>query len=204
MPRLPRAERRQQILNAAIDLFAEGGFRGVTTKRIARAAGVSEGTIFLHFPTKHALYDAMLLEKMQGHHALAELVPADEAVPLAETLTRLADRLLDKQHRNRALLRLLLYSALEEHSLAKELYHVHLQGPFAGLTELLRQARARGEIRAVDPEAAARIFAAIVTHHILMREIFGQDEHDGGSLQHTIANYVDIYLRGILPPQRGR
>ena len=203
MPRLPRAERRQQILNAAINLFAEGGFRGVTTKRIARSAGVSEGTIFLHFPTKHALYDAILLEKMRAQRPAA-LILDDPHASLTDILTRLADRLLDKEHRNPALLRLLLYSALEEHSLAKDLYRVHLEGPFQGLTALLRRARERGEIRAVDLEAAARVFAAIVTHHILLRELFGSGERDRASLHDAITSYVDIYLRGILSAEGGR
>ena len=53
-------ERRSQILHVAIKLFSQNGFRGTTTKEIARAAGVSEAMVFRHFATKEELYHAIL------------------------------------------------------------------------------------------------------------------------------------------------
>ncbi len=50
--RLPGTERRAQLLEVAISIFGQRGFRGATTKAIAEAAGVSEATIFRHFPSK--------------------------------------------------------------------------------------------------------------------------------------------------------
>jgi AcrR family transcriptional regulator len=58
--RLSSDERRKSILKAARGVFAENGFRGTTTKALAEAAGVSEALLFQHFPTKEALYAAML------------------------------------------------------------------------------------------------------------------------------------------------
>ncbi len=58
--RLSSEERREMILKAARGVFAENGFRGTTTKALAGAAGVSEALLFQHFPTKEALYTAML------------------------------------------------------------------------------------------------------------------------------------------------
>ena len=58
--RLSSDERRELILKAARRVFAENGFRGTTTKALAGAAGVSEALLFQHFPTKEALYTAML------------------------------------------------------------------------------------------------------------------------------------------------
>src|SRR3982751_5726335 len=55
--------RREQILATAINLFSRNGFRGTTTKEIARAAGVSEAMVFRHFATKEALYGAILDDK---------------------------------------------------------------------------------------------------------------------------------------------
>ena len=54
--RLPAAERRQSLLEAALPIFAAGSYRGVTTAEIARAAGVSEPVLYRHFPSKRALY----------------------------------------------------------------------------------------------------------------------------------------------------
>src|SRR6266513_1757554 len=47
--------RRDEILNAAAGVFAQHGFRGSTTRRIADAAGVNEITIFRQFGSKEAL-----------------------------------------------------------------------------------------------------------------------------------------------------
>ena len=52
--------RRQQILEVAMRLFSQHGFRGTTTKEIAQAAGVSEAMVFRHFATKQELYSAIL------------------------------------------------------------------------------------------------------------------------------------------------
>jgi AcrR family transcriptional regulator len=58
--RLTGEERRESILTAARRVFAERGFPGTTTKALAEAAGVSEALLFKHYPSKEALYTAML------------------------------------------------------------------------------------------------------------------------------------------------
>jgi AcrR family transcriptional regulator len=59
--RLSSEERRQAIVKAVRRVFAEKGFHGTTTRELAKAAGVSEALLFKHFPSKEALYSAMLL-----------------------------------------------------------------------------------------------------------------------------------------------
>ena len=53
-------ERREQILQTAVNLFSQRGFKGTTTKEIASAAGVSEAMVFRHFENKDDLYGAIL------------------------------------------------------------------------------------------------------------------------------------------------
>lgn len=48
-------ERRDQILDAAQDLFLKHGLAGVTTRQIARAVGISQPSLYAHFPTREAL-----------------------------------------------------------------------------------------------------------------------------------------------------
>src|SRR5689334_15289508 len=67
-PRLPASDRRRQLLETALDVFAKKGFGGTTTKEIAAAAGVTEAIIFRHFPNKQALYTAVL----DFHHEAGE------------------------------------------------------------------------------------------------------------------------------------
>src|SRR5947209_12434188 len=58
--RMSSEERHKQIVQTAIRLFSQKGFRGTTTKEIALAAKVNEAIIFRHFATKDDLYTAIL------------------------------------------------------------------------------------------------------------------------------------------------
>ncbi len=63
---------RDKILNAAIDLFSQNGFKGVTTKQIAEAASVNEVTLFRQFGSKKKIFE----EVMEVFHFETELKTA--------------------------------------------------------------------------------------------------------------------------------
>jgi len=83
--RLPGEERSRAIVSAALGLYAREGFSGTTTRRIARAAGVSEALVFKHFPHKESLYRAILKTKIRD---------AERALPLDSSLLELSDEAL--------------------------------------------------------------------------------------------------------------
>jgi len=60
VPRLTAEARKEAIVEAVQDVFAEKGFDGTTTRDLAKAAGVSEALLYKHFPSKESLYAAML------------------------------------------------------------------------------------------------------------------------------------------------
>jgi AcrR family transcriptional regulator len=70
-------DRRQEILAAAAGVFAQYGFLGATTRRIAEAAGVNEVTLFRYFGSKETL----LLEAMQ-HNTLSSGITELPAIPV--------------------------------------------------------------------------------------------------------------------------
>ena len=57
---MSRETTRANILDSALELFASHGFAGVTTKQIAERAGLTEVTLFRHFPTKRTLFESVL------------------------------------------------------------------------------------------------------------------------------------------------
>jgi AcrR family transcriptional regulator len=74
--RLSAAERRERILTAATALIAERGFAGAPIDAIARAAGVSPPVLYDHFPSKLALYEAVLDSHFANLRAIWAEFPA--------------------------------------------------------------------------------------------------------------------------------
>ncbi|MFQ2244525.1 TetR/AcrR family transcriptional regulator [Aeromonas enteropelogenes] len=70
-------DKRRQILDAALALCAEDGLQGAATARIAKAAGVANGTLFHHFPSKEALILQLYQDvKQRMGAAICEANPA--------------------------------------------------------------------------------------------------------------------------------
>jgi AcrR family transcriptional regulator len=84
--RLDSEERRRGIVEAALPLFARKGFTRTTTKEIAEAARVSEALVFKHFPSKQALYEAIVGLGCEADPALERL---DALEPSTSTLVHM-------------------------------------------------------------------------------------------------------------------
>lgn len=88
--RLKAADRRTSILEAAAAAFAARGLAGARTLEIAQAAGVSEALLYRHFPSKQALYEAVLdrLAEQQDHNFRVLSLPEPSTRGLVECLWR--------------------------------------------------------------------------------------------------------------------
>jgi AcrR family transcriptional regulator len=73
-----KAETRQRILEAARQLLAASGYEASTTRDIADAAGIANGTLFNYFPNKEAILAALVAEATAGMHADFESLSPDE------------------------------------------------------------------------------------------------------------------------------
>src|SRR5260370_37211348 len=114
-------ERRLQILQVAVSLFSQRGFRGTTTKEIAQAAGVSEAMVFRHFATKQELYSAILDYKACLTDAAEPCLLVADAVARKDdraVFEQLAFNYLQRHDKDTEFHRLLFYAALEGHELA--------------------------------------------------------------------------------------
>lgn len=80
--RLPAAERREQLLGTAVEVFGSRGFHAASMDDVARAAGVTKPVLYQHFGSKRALYREVLedvgaqLLQLIGEHVVAEDHPA--------------------------------------------------------------------------------------------------------------------------------
>ncbi len=66
MVRILSTEKREKLLTTALKLFVDQGVQNTSTAKIAKEAGMAAGTLFLYFPTKQELLDALALEIARG------------------------------------------------------------------------------------------------------------------------------------------
>lgn len=125
--RLDSDERRKAIVTAAVPLFARKGFAGTTTKELAEAAGISEGLLFRHFPSKKQLYGEILRLGCEGDPALERLAALQPSTATLVQMTRFMVRYfllgagVDRAELDTRL-RLVLHSFLEDGEYARELF----------------------------------------------------------------------------------
>jgi AcrR family transcriptional regulator len=160
----------------------------VTTKQIAAAAGIAEGTIFRVFPDKDALIRAAVEEVFDPVPTLAALAGIDRTLPLRERLIAVVDVLRDRMSRLWSILGALrMFGSPEQHA-----GHRHLPASMsnemttAAVLDVLDSAA--GELR-YDPAAVARflrIFVFAGTHPRIT---------DGHPL--ATEEVVDILLDGV-------
>jgi AcrR family transcriptional regulator len=88
-PRLPRDQRREQILDAALTLIERDGYAGVTMEAVAREAGVAKPVVYHAFSNGAELLRALLSrEEKRALVQLADAIPAPSAAPPAELLAQ--------------------------------------------------------------------------------------------------------------------
>lgn len=95
-------ERRQAIINATLPMLLERG-TDVSTREIAHAAGVAEGTIFRAFDTKHDLIHATIHAALMPDAAITQIADLPEGQALAQRVSAIIEVLRDEIHRTRSL-----------------------------------------------------------------------------------------------------
>lgn len=195
MARLSKEERRTCIVQAAMTVFARTGFRGARTKDIARAAGVSEALLFKLFPTKRALQQAIIEERIR--HAGPPLSEALASEPPRDVLRNLATRFIAMCDKDPTFMRLLYFSALEGEPLAPMFFKRRISRNIETLRKIFQTWVREGKLRAtLDARLSAWSFMAIVFQLLFTRNVFGVKKvHDHpGTLAEMI---VDLIYQGI-------
>jgi AcrR family transcriptional regulator len=215
--RMAADERRLQIVRVAMRLFSERGFRGTTTKEIAQAAGVSEAIIFRHFATKEDLYTAIIDYKgcaglgvspvgpEGAQHAVVEQVcggvgQAVEASDDRAVFEGVALSMLEHHQSDPDFLRLLMYLALENHSLAQIFWDKNVRVLYEFLGGYVRRRQREGAFRDVEPYAAVRVFVGSVIHHSLVNLLWDKDPARrilNVSNEEAARQFADVLLNGI-------
>lgn len=158
--RLAHADRRTSILEAATTAFAARGFDGARTLEIAEAAGVSEALLYRHFPSKQALYDAVLerLIEEQDRNIATLHLPEPSTRGLVECLWRYFEACVYNRPASRASVgqRILLLSLAGDGRHAGLLYARAQRIGSEAFAAALEAARREGNLEpvAIDPRNA--------------------------------------------------
>ncbi|HYR89011.1 MAG TPA: TetR/AcrR family transcriptional regulator [Terriglobia bacterium] len=190
-------DRRQDILRAAMELFAKNGFRGTTTRDLATQAGVNEAIIFRHFNTKEELYSAILECKAgENRNALIEEIErlstgTDDAKFFESAFTKF----LEKHEHDTTFLRLLLFSALEGHQLSE--MFVSTLAPRNPIAGYIQRRIDEGAFRPVNAELATRALFGMFFSFVLTQEVLGFKKIKSHDREEVVRTFVSLFLSGI-------
>lgn len=81
-------ERRNEILDAADELFAQKGFDGTSTNDILEKVGIARGTLYYHFKSKEDIMDALIERYNVRLLSAAQEVASDKSLPIVERIIR--------------------------------------------------------------------------------------------------------------------
>jgi AcrR family transcriptional regulator len=188
------AARKAQILKAAETVFSQKGYERATTREIAKAADVSEGTLYNYFGSKSDLLEAVA--KSFAHDIVNEITNL-EADNLADMMAELLAARL-RSGRERRLLMLFLFEA----RLSPDVHRASIQKAVQQIIDAMEKRFSReiesGVMRPVDPAVAARTISATVMGFAALYEMgqYGQ-ERNGISPQKWGEELTDLFLNGL-------
>lgn len=193
--------RRAQILRAALDQFAAHGFSGATIKGIARAARLqSQALIYWYFPTKEALFQAVIEQHLPFLRDVADLTSMHERPP-DEVLPSMARSYLAMAHHPTAqrLIRLLAPEVLRRQGVAEIVGPLIANRVLERLSDYLAHQVALGRLRPHDTRSSARAFFGMLIPQAASVVALPELRKNGPSDAEHVATSVAIFLRGLRP-----
>jgi AcrR family transcriptional regulator len=183
---------RDQLLEAAARLYAEAGYRGATTRRIATQAGVNEITLFRHFGSKDALIREAITRA--GSSIVSPAFPDPPRDPSRE-LREWAKAHIAALRKRRSLIRTCM-GEIEEHP---GIFSAENSPPAVAakaLTKYLRRLRETGQAKAQFDEVAA----SAMLMGVLFADAMGRDvmpDMYRNDPDQAIDEYVKLFLRSV-------
>jgi len=185
---------RTRLLEVAARIYAEAGYHGTTTRRIAEEAGLNEVTLFRQFGSKDALIRAAIEEADRHSRAALDAAAAD---PIPE-LHRWARVCLHRFYDNQKLIRQILGDTVQRPEIAPRICE-DPSDEVSQLAEFLAELERRGLLQAGDPlllEGAA----AMLVHSLLSHALWRDMVPDLPPLDACADLFVTILLRALRGP----
>lgn len=204
-PFKPRWERRkdarpQELLAAALDHFVERGFAATRLDDVARAAGVSKGTLYLYFCSKEELFKAVVRESVIPMIGEAEGMIGQFTGTSAELLRLLMTTWWDRIGNTKlsGLTKLMIAEAGNFPELARFYQEEVIDRGDKLITAMLERGMARGEVRPLDLEIAPRILIAPMIMMMIWKHSQGICQIEPDKLDAYLEQYIEMATHGLL------
>jgi AcrR family transcriptional regulator len=186
-----RAEVREQIVNAARSLIAEGGYANAQVAAVATRAGVAVGTVYRHFPSKAELFAEVFREASQ--HEVDEMrEAAGPGAPAAERIAAGVEQFARRALRGRRLAWALLAEPVDP---AVEAERLHFRRSYRDvLAAVLAEGIASGELPPQDADASAAALVGAIGEALVGPL---SPTAEGGDPEAAIAALVSFCIRAI-------
>ena len=193
--------RRRSLIHAACHVFGERGFEQATMDAIAEKAQVAKGTVYLYYPSKRAIYDAVFasgmseIERLIGDRVAAAATAREAIAGFVTVRTEYFQQHPDFFRVYVAEFARQVAAGADERSGCQ----LALERQTRALQRVMEKAVANGEVRSVDPEAAALAVFDMSKGLVGRRLLIGSRS----SVQRDIAFLTDLIWSG-LQPARGK
>jgi AcrR family transcriptional regulator len=196
----PEEDTRGRILQAALRLFAVRGFEGTTTKDLAAAAGVAEGTLFRYFPNKKAI----LIEVATAGWVdiLTDLLTELSEMGSYKAIAQVMRRRMFRIRENSDLLRVCFIEA-QFHPELRDRIQSEVIVKMTDVAEAFFQtAIERGIYRPLNPKIIARVFLGMFAIAGFSSETILSEDTSPKALQEMAEGIADIFLNGVLAEEK--
>ena len=203
-PAKPRWRRRKdarpdEILSAALEVFADRGFAVTKLEDVARRAGVTKGTIYLYFENKEELFKALVRQTIVPVLAKGEAVAeafTGSARELFERLVREYWRLVGETSLS-GIPRLMIAEAGNFPELARFYYQEVITRGHRLMEGVLARGIKAGEFKKVDLAVATKLAMAPLLHAVIATKAFSACMPEGFDVAKYLDTHIDLYLHGI-------
>lgn len=193
------AHRRQLLLEAALQLFSERGYRNASVRELTRTTGVTEAVMYHYFDNKAGILKAVLSEYAPFAKA-STIIETQGDAPLELVLSTTGSALLDLLHERRQLVLTMLSESTSDPDLA-ELLSGFLRSVVGDIARFLESRRPTGEIGPdIDPMAAAQAFVGALLTQFLTSALIEPAPADGSDRQAFAAALARTLTAGLSAP----
>jgi AcrR family transcriptional regulator len=194
-----KADRPDEIIAAALEVFVEKGFAAARLEDIAARAGVSKGAIYLYFPTKEDIFRGVVEQGLAPNLEVVRNVATDPGAPFPEQLKKIATAISGLLEREPigGIIKVVIGESRNFPELARA-WHDSLVAPALGaMTAAIAAAQARGELQAGDPRRYAISLVSPLLVGVTWRETFVPIGAEPLDIPALAQQHVELWLRGM-------